>query len=210
MPTDDPTFDAAATAFAQVQTTVNQLRTEYASVCAQIADTQNQLTAAPLAYVPLADLQAGILDFIDASGLQYAQNEIIGTISSFAQNYMTGNTNNPALNGKPLRFCDIESAVNGAGFVQLLTPYKTVFNDQALYYFFGQLVKQGLSALMAEMSPEAFGYGKVTPDQIGSDRVTRRAAIVALNTQLSALQAQKADLAAKLIALGVRIPSGGK
>jgi hypothetical protein len=207
MATDDTIFDAAATAFAQVQTTVTQLKSDYASVCAQIADTQSQLTAAPLAYIPLADLQAGILDFIDASGLKYAQDEITGTVSNFAQNYMSGNNNNPALAGKPLRFCDIEGAVNGAGFIQLLTPYKNVFNDQVLYYFFGQLVKQGLSALMADMPPEAFGYDAIHPDMIGTDRVTRRAAIVSLNAQLSTLQGQKADLVSKLTALGVRIPS---
>lgn len=207
MPTDDPTFDAAATAFAQVQTTVTQLKTEYASVCAQIADTQDQLTAAPLAYVPLADLQAAILDFIDASGAKYGQNEIVGTISNFAQNRMTGNRNDPALAGKPMRYCDLQSAIDGGGFLQLLTPYKTVFNDQVFYCLFAQLVKQTLQSLMATMPPSAFGYDKISPDQIGSDRATRQASIATLNTQLAALQAQKSDLASKLAALGVRVPS---
>jgi hypothetical protein len=203
----DPTFDAAATAFAQVQTTVTLLQTEYANICAQIADTKNQLAAVPQGYLPLADLQAGILDFIDSSGLTYGKNEIEGQISSFALGYLSGGSRDTSLNGKPLRFCDMEAVVNGHGFIQLLTPYKNQFNDQVLYCLFAQLVKQGLSALMAQMPPAAFGYDKIDPAQIGSDRVTRRAAIVALNTQLGALQAQKADLASKLIGLGMRIPS---
>jgi hypothetical protein len=198
----DPTFDAAATAFAQVQSTVALLQSEYSSVCAQIITTQNQLASTPKDYVPLADLQAAILDFIDASGLKYAQNEIASTISSFATNLMTG-PNDERIRGKPLRFCDLEGLVNGAGYVQLLTRDKSVFNDQVFYCLFGQLVKQGLSAVMAQMPPSAFGYDKLTPAQIGSDRVTRRATIASLNTQLSTLQAQKADIAGKLLALGI-------
>jgi len=201
----DPTFDAAATAFAQVQSTVALLQSEYASVCAQIKDTQNQLSSVPQDYVPLADLQAAILDLIDSSGSKYALNEIAGAITNLATNRITGSGYDPDNRGKPLRFCDLESLVNGAGFVQLLTPEKNMFNDQVLYCFFGQLVKQGLTAIMAQMPPSAFGYDKLTPAQIGSDRVTRRATIASLNTQLSTLQAQKADLASKLSALGISV-----
>jgi len=206
MSTDDPTFDAAATAFAQVQSTVTQLKADYDSICVQIANTKDQLAAAPLGYLPLADLQAGILDFIDSSGSKYGQSEITTTISAFAKGYLGPYRNDPTFVGKPMRFCDVESAVNGAGYLQLITPNKAAFNDQALYCFFAQLIKQALSTLMANMPPEAFGYDKIRPDQIGTDRVTRRAAIAALNAQLADLQSQKADLAGKLNALGVRLP----
>lgn len=58
-------------AFNQVKNTVATLRAEYDSVCANIVTTEKQLAELPLLPVPLADLKAAMLDFVDASGQTY-------------------------------------------------------------------------------------------------------------------------------------------
>ncbi len=199
-------FNEAASAYEQVKATISQLKIEYATTCANIVTTESDLKAAQLAYVPVDDLKAGILDFVDASGMRYARDEVANAIGQFAQNQL-GSNPDLATQNKPMRFCDIEAVVSGGdtagSWAQLLTPSKHLFNDQVLYYFFAQLVKQGLAALMEGMSPSEFGYDNIHPDKIGSDRVTRRITINGLAAQLSTFRAQKEDLKGKLSALGV-------
>lgn len=201
-------FNDAASAFETVRATVEGMKIEYGQLCIQIADTQSALRAAPLLRVPLADLKAGILDFVDACGERYAQDTIVAAISNFALNNTStsrGNSDSELAN-KPLRFCDIESAVLAGDrdfSTQLATPFKQMFDDRALYALATQQVKDRIAALMNTMSPAQFGYNSIPSDAIGSDRVTRRAAIAALNATLSQLQAQRSDLGQKLTALGV-------
>ena len=90
---------------------------------------------------------------------------------------------------------------------QLMTPSKHQFNDQVLYYFFGQLVKEGLSKLMNEMPLEDFGYGAIHPDKIGTDRATRRATIDNLKQKLGELNARREELKTKLLSLGCSLPA---
>lgn len=205
-------FEETTVAYQQVQAAVSQLKSKYASVCVEIAEKESELKAAPLAYLPVEDLKAGILDFIDASGERYAEDCIKGAIASFATNGMGGMSQDRSLSGKPMRFCDVEETVSGRdavrGWAQLLTPQKHQFNDQVLYYFFAQFVKQGLAKLMEGMQPGEFGYNMIHPDKIGSDRATRRAAIASLNEQLGVLQQRRDDLKSKLAALGHHVREG--
>jgi hypothetical protein len=197
-------------AFNQVKTTIDALQAEYAAVCAGIAATEKQLAELPLLPVPVADLKAAILDFVDVRGQDYLADSVKSSIKDFATNSMNGTSVNANPMGSPLRFKELESACagnNGAiSNAQLITQFgKGQFNDLALYAFFGDLVKAGLTNVMATMTDADFGYNKLTPGQIGTDRATRRAAIQAAQDQLSTLRANKAALADSLRQLGVTV-----
>lgn len=199
-------FDNAASAYKTILVTVEGLKVEYSQVCIQLAETQSALAAAPLLRVPLADLKEGILDFIGACGERYANEHISGAISNFARNINSGTGLDPELYNKPLRFCDLESAVNSGSkdySTQLATPSKHMFDDRALYFLFAQLVKERVADLMSRMSPEEFGYGSIHSSQVGSDRATRRLDIEVLNVKLDELKARRNDLGEKLVTLGV-------
>lgn len=199
-------FDAAASAYETVRITINGLQKDYTRTCIEIGRMRSDLGKLPLSHIPLDDLKAGILEFIDAAGSRYAKEHIEGAISSFAKNQLVGTAYDPALSGKPLRFCDMESIVGGGNrdyMTQLATPSKSMFDDRALYCFFAPLVKSALTAIMAGMAPEQFGYDQIHPDKIGSDRAARRKAIDALTTELNELEAKRLDLRSKLLTLGV-------
>lgn len=209
-------FDETAAAYEKVVSAIAQLRHEYDSVCTEIVTTEEALQAAQVAYLPLSDLKAGILDFIDASGSRYAEERIRTAISDFARNRLSSSRSDVALSDKPMRFCDLERCVSGqdgaGGWAQLLTPEKNMFNDQVLYYFASKQVKEGLAKLMDAMPEEAFGYGQLSQEEIGSDRTTRRKNIASMTAKLSGLREQCEVLKAKLEALGVKVPvqSGSK
>jgi len=193
-------------AFDQVKTTVTALRTEYATVCANIAATEKHLAELPLAPVPLDDLKAAVLDFVDARGQAYLDEFVRPAIASFATSGMFGYSIDSGSYGKPLSFKYLEGAIAGGAGArsQLVTTFeKEQFNDVALYAFFGTLVKAGLAAAMATMTDVDFGYDNLKSDQIGSDRVTRRAAIQAAQDQLTTLRTSKATLSNNLRQLGV-------
>ncbi len=195
-------------AFEQVKSTVANLRAEYDTVCAEIVVTEKQLAELPLKPVPLADLKAAILDFVDARGQAYLNEKIAPAIRNFA----TCGMNGVAAKGvfcQPMTFEDLERSHNGTGaasYGQLLTMLdKHQFNDHVLYALFADLVKEGLSSAMDTMTEADFGYANLTPGQIGTDRATRRQAIQAAQDQLEALHARKAEISSSLRQLGVSV-----
>ncbi|MDD4978777.1 MAG: hypothetical protein PHI29_09105 [Gallionella sp.] len=195
-------------AFNQVKSSVAAIQAQYDAVCVEIATTENQLSDFPLLPVPIADLKAAILDFVDARGQAYLAEYIRPSIQQFATNQMAGGSVDLHSIGKPILFRDLENAINGvsgaSSNAQLITAFdKFQFNDLALYAFFGALVKAGLTSAMAGMVDADFGYDGLLPEQIGTDRVTRRAAIQAAQDTLSALQVSKSALADNLRQLGV-------
>ena len=197
-------------AFNQVKNTVAALQAEYEAVCANIVATEKRLVELPLLAVPVDDLKAAILDFVDARGQDYLDEYVKNSIKDFATNMMSGSGVDQKLVGLPLRFKELESACtgnNGAiSVAQLITQFgKGQFNDLALYAFFGDLVKAGLSNVMATMTDADFGYAKLTPEQIGTDRAARRLAIQTAHDQLAALRESKASLASNLRQLGITV-----
>lgn len=205
-------FAAAQHSYAKVQETAAVLRAEYDQVCAEIVSTETELKELPLAYVPVEDLKAGILEFIEASGGRYGATSVRAAISNFAKGYMRGLDADQDAFGKPLRFNDIEGAISGAhasmGWAQILHPDKSQFNDQVLYCFIADLVKEGLRRIMKDMTPEEFGYERIPPGMVGTDRATRRAEIEERRQRLADLIGRRDDLRRKLSALG--FPVRGK
>ena len=197
-------------AFEQVKATIAALSAEYDEVCKKITATEKRLSDLPLLPVPVADLKAAILDFVDASGKGYLDEYVKPAIASFATHGMAGGGLNAEVMGKPLSYKLLElSVIPSSGALsrsQLLTYLeKSHFNDMVLYAFFGGLVKAGLAAVMDTMTDADFGYAQLKPSQIGTDRATRRVDIQAAQDQLSELRASKIALAGSLRQVGVTV-----
>lgn len=202
-------FTETQAAYAKVKETIQALRADYDSTCAEIEQTEAELEALPLAPVPLEDMKAAILQFIEASGQRYADRHVRKAISTFATGSMGGLGVDAGLIGKPLRFLDIEAAIGNentvSGRAQFATYALQEFDDGALYFFFGDLVREGLRRIMDEMAPQEFGYGAIHPGKVGSGLSERRSAIAATAARLEELREKRGDLAAKLLALGHHI-----
>lgn len=202
---DTKKFDAAVAAFEQVKQIVSALKAEHCAVIDEISDAEERLRTLPLAYLPIDDVKAGILEFVESAGERYAEREIRSTIKEFA----TGSWRNVSatdLLGKPLRYADLEGAIYNTnplmGRAQLLTPQKSAFDDQVLYFIFAPIVREALQKIMDKMTPEEFGYNTIHPDKIGSPRAERREAIDALNKRIDELQRRKSEIEAKLHSIG--------
>ena len=96
-------------AFNKVKNTVKTIRAEYGTVCENIVATKKQLAELLLLPVPVADLKAAILDFVDASGGSYLSEGVKPAIISFATNHMSGASVQVGEVGKPLSFPVIEN-----------------------------------------------------------------------------------------------------
>lgn len=207
-------FKVAVSAYEQVKLTIDALKAEHADIVVKIAESETKLADLPMAYIPLDDLKNGILDLVDAAGERYAEKKIRSAISALA----TGQTSNSMVAGfdlgsigKPMRYKGITAAIDGSdpisGRAQLLTYGNASFDDQAVYFLFSQLIREGLRTMMDRMSPAEFGYDKIHPNKIGSTRAERRRAIDDLEKQLSDLRDRKSEIEQKLRALGTTIPA---
>lgn len=202
-------YDEVEQAYEKVRAAAAELQAEHRSVCAEIDQVEQDLKVLPLAPVPFEDMKAGILEFVEASGAQYAEKRVKAAIAAFAIGHGAGFGNPPDLLGKPLRYCDLDGAITGEhaamGWAQLCGVDRSSHTDQVFYYFFSELIKSGLSRVMESMTPDDFGYNTIHPDKIGTDRATRRAAIEGLTARLKTLQERKADIADKLRRLGCAV-----
>lgn len=196
-------------AFETVKNAVSSIKQEYRTLRAEISILEERQRQLPFAPVPLADMKAAILDLIDSSGNIHADEVVKGAISTFATGGNTaGNIEN---RGQPLSFKNIEMATSGQN--NYLSRHRFVTGEQApeaianmaFYCFFADLIKQRLASVMQTMSEADFGYHTIHPDKVGTDRVTRRAEIVLIKTQLAEKYATKKQLEAKLAQLGVSI-----
>lgn len=196
-------------AFNQVKNAVNNLRGEYDEVCARIAQTEKKLADLPILPVPVADLKAAILDMVDKAGEKYIS-EMKNNIQSVATNKRSNVTFHMDLVGKPLRFKDLNAALYGGNSdtnidLNILTQGNTILFDFVLCAVAGALVKASMSKVMDNMTDAEFGYAKLLPSQIGTDRATRIADIKDAEAQLGELLASKKSIAEKLRQLGVSV-----
>lgn len=202
-------FNEAADAYRKVRETVAELKQEHAQVSTQIEEAEAELKVLPLAPLPFEDLKEAILEYIDASGERYAERHVKPALIELATSCAGGLE--PAVHsmGKPISFAEIDGAIAGSNaslsHVHLAHKGQPSFNDLALNYFVGQLVREGLRKLMDRMSPEDFGYDKIHPDKVGSGRRERRVSIAALTDRIAMLKVHKGDLAIRLAQLGAPV-----
>ncbi|MBL8478657.1 MAG: hypothetical protein JNK59_05055 [Sterolibacteriaceae bacterium] len=200
----------AAAAYGKVQETIQALRADHAGTIEEIKVTEARLKALRLAPVPLEDLKAGILDFVEASGRRYLDGAIRRNLAQFATG---GRVDGEGRKGRPLRYCDIEGTISGESPVlsseQIFQERLGEFNGHVLGGLFVESAKDALRRVMTDMTPEEFGYGKIDPHEIGTDRATRRKAVQETKEKLAALGAQRDELARQLRGLGFSINEGG-
>ena len=103
---------SAEDAYQRVEAARAELRAEYDQVCAEIDKLQAELDELPLAVLPFDDLKASITEFIRSSGMRYAEQYLKTAVTNFATGGAKGMSPGP-LNGRPLRFCDVEKIVSG-------------------------------------------------------------------------------------------------
>jgi hypothetical protein len=200
-------FNEAADAYRKVRETIGALKEEHAQVSTQIEEAEAELKVLPLAPLPFEDLKEAILEYIDASGERYAERHVKPALIELATSFAGGTPIHGI--GKPISFAEIDGAITGAdsylSHVHIAHKAQSSFNDLALNYFVGQLVREGLRKLMDRMTPEDFGYDKIHPDKVGSSRRERRVSIAALADRIAQLKAHKGDLAIRLAQLGAPV-----
>lgn len=194
----------------KVKEAIVKMRFDHKRVCDEITVAELNLSQLRTAPVPFDDLKAGILDFVQPSGLRYAEDKVKRAIRDFATGRSGGSSTPLERYDKPLAFSDIEGSADGSqaalGWAQLCSPDKSGwFNDQVFYFFCGELVKDGLHRLMESMTPEDFGYNKIPPNRIGSPRHERRAEIAKAEASISELVEKKKHLEGALKSIGVAV-----
>lgn len=213
-------FDEVAAAYAQIKQTGDALKADYEQTCSDIDAAESELETLPLAPVPLGDMKAAILDFVDASGERHAE-KLRSFITDFAIGKIgwgggAGGVGMVALGdvGKPMRFSILQGTIIGNGSAgsdaRILTGGMSGLVDRAFYYFCTQLIREGLQRVMDGMTPEEFGYDKIKSNEVGSPRHERVAAISALEERLLELRSRKSDLEGKILTLGFAIPPTAK
>lgn len=203
-------------AFNQVKASVANLRTEYDAVCADILETERQLKELPLLPVPPEDLKAAIIDMVEASGAGYRaaiKRQIVAIATNEKSGFSVGSKEFELLLGKPLRFAEINSTLYGGvssgnvSYQNMLTGGNIGLVDTAIFAVAGGLVKVMLASVMEELTAEDMGYRSMEPNQIGTDRATRRAMIKAAQDRLTTLCESKFKLALSLGQLGIVVAS---
>lgn len=203
-------------AFNQVKASVATLRTEYDAVSADILKTEQQLKELPLLPVPPEDLKAAIIDMVEASGAGYRtaiKQQILAIATNEKSGFSVGSKEFEMLLGSPLRFAELNSAIYGGvstgnvSYQGMLTGGNIRLVDTAIFAVAGDLVKIMLTSVMEELTAEDMGYRDLKPNQIGTDRATRRTAIKAVHDRLATLRENKSKLAASLCQLGIVVAS---
>lgn len=196
-------------ALAQVKSTVEKITTEYKKCLDDIIVAKKILSELPRKTVPFADMKAALVDSIDRKALEHDA-YIRGMLISIA----TGVHNvrrNPNI-GEPILFDTAEgtASINETGdFAQvnmLVSDYSSTMITHAFCSITNALLKAKLTSIMSTLTPADFGYDLIGADKIGTDRVTRRAAITAAKANLATLEATKVSLHDSMHKLGIRRP----
>ena len=202
--------NAAVIAFEQVKQAVTTLQADYKEVCQQIAKAKDELKALPNTPVPFEDMKAGILEVVDSAGARYADEYIKPALLRFATGHeLSSSRISEKTLGKPIKFSELMGAIEQQTFpmahAKLVQPSAYApADDGAFHFFFADLIKAGLKKVLDTLEPSDFGYDKIHPSKVGTDRATRQAAIAAKEKELAELNGRRNDIADQLRLLGVQ------
>jgi cell division protein FtsB len=203
-------FSEAAAAHAKVRATIDALRAEYDATEAEIDSTAAELDRQLSLRLPPDEMKRAVVEILKANAQRF-ENTLRAAICDFILHKQGGQTIPAAAIGKPMTYADIESIIAGEygnyEYTNLLKANKTphVF-DAPLFLYFGEAIAARIERVMDGIGPADMGYGKIGEGDIGCGLAERRALIVKLQTRLNELHARRADLAAKLAALGYQVP----
>ncbi|MXS83621.1 hypothetical protein ABD07_11045 [Nitrosomonas oligotropha] len=113
--------------------------------------------------------------------------------------------NRPEAYGIPLNYKTLEDVLSGKlgdySACQIFTPQKTQFDDRVLLSLLFKTIEPTLRDIMEKMTPEEFGYGGISPSEIGPGLKERRGMILLIKENIQELELKKGANAKKLAAL---------
>lgn len=207
-------FQDAIAAFEHVEKAVAAFKAEHANVVSMIAETESELAAVHRRYLPVEDLKNGILDLVEDAGKRYAQ-----TLRQAAIDFATGKVRDHwgpgelERTGLPLRYDDFlfacDNPTKKLGRAEIMQGAGPL-SSHALYFFFSKTILDTMSGILDGITPEELGYGRLKPEDIGSNRSERRLYIDELGRRLTGLRERKAEIEQKLHSIGVPLSVDAK
>lgn len=196
-------FQSAVSAYESVKATKQALKAEYEAVCVEITKAQEELAWLQKAYLPLQDLKDGIMEILAVGAESYEMAFIRPGIAGLAINVAWGSKAEQF--GMPLRYETLEDALSGKlgdyPACQILTPQKSQFDDRVLLSVLWGTIEPTLRGIMEKMTPEEFGYGHISPSEIGPSLKERREMIRLIKENIQELGLKKGANDQKLAAL---------
>ena len=199
-------FQNAVSAYENVKILKQTLKTENEAIDQEIAEAKNKLEWLQRSYLPFQDFKESIIEFLRKSGQNYLEKMIRPAITDLAVNHKWGVGFPPEKFGIPMDFQIIQKAINEdlPQFMacQIFTPVKsTFFDDRAFLALLFNMIEPTLRNILEKMSPEEFGYNRITPNEIGPGLEDRAKMIQMIKVKIQELENKKGVNAKRLAAL---------
>ena len=184
--TDNDKFHDVVSAYESVKLTKQALKTENETIDAEIAKAKEELDWLESSYLPLEDLKESIVGILLCGAKDYE----IGTIQHGLASLATNEPWSSQLDecGKPLKFQTIEKTLSGKlgnyPACQIFTPEKSQLDDRLFLALLFKTIEPTIRRIMDEMTPDQFGYGGITPNEIGPGLKERRELIQSIKSRI--------------------------
>lgn len=196
-------FADAVSALENIKILKQTLKSENESIELEIAKAKEELAWLQKAYLPLQDLKDGIMEILAVGAESYEMASIRTGITGLAVNAAWGSKSEQF--GNPLRYETLEDALSGKlsdyPACQIFTPQKSQFDDRVFLSLLFKTIEPALRDIMERMTPEEFGYGGISPSEIGPGLKERRGMIQLIKENIQELELKKGANAQKLAAL---------
>lgn len=199
------TFDELLAASKRIAATSEALKSERAELLKEksvLDDETARLLAQP---VPLADLKAFLMDYVDAKGQEF-ETKLRAAIDQFVHPPRNAHPVKSVEQRKPLSFAEMEAlmlprgeeGITAFGVPQFIQPDKSFFTDSGYYFFFSDVIKATIAGRF-----EAIGidYHDTASTGIGTPREERRQEIARIEKRQREIGTQVAAIDQKLHAL---------
>lgn len=204
----ETTQNTPLSAFTQVKEAAAQLRSGLHVANAEIASLEGEIAALPNMRPPFEDLKTAMLDLAKATGERHAAQFRLNIIE-----HATGRKFIDAVSqgeiGKPMQLGRLERAINdGYGgeampiFIQARVHAPV---ELPLFALFFDMIKGELEKAMLDITPEDFGYNKVSQNEIGPSRAEMRRLIDEKKARIEVVKRNRENLISQLSQLGIPI-----
>ncbi|MBV6447863.1 hypothetical protein [Nitrosomonas sp.] len=196
-------FDDAVSALENIKILKQTLKSENEAIEIEIAKAKKELAWLQKAYLPLQDLKDGIIEILAVGAESYEMASIRPGITGLAVNAAWGSKSEQF--GSPLRYETLEDALSGKlgdhTACQIFTPQKSQFDDRVFLSLLFKTIEPTLRDIMEKMTPKEFGYGGISPSEIGPGLKERREMIRVIKENIHELEFKKGANVQKLTAL---------
>jgi hypothetical protein len=150
-------------------------------------------------------LKEAIIQLLNVSGQNYEMTSIRPAIRDLATNMKWGVGFPTEEFGKPITYKNFEKAISENILFQvsqIFTPDKSIFfDDGAFLALLFKTIEPVIRSIMEKMTPEEFGYGRISPSEIGPGLKERREMIQSIKEKIQELEHKKGTNVQKLHAL---------